>query len=87
MLFEDEKHEPRTDNKISSKHLIQTYQLWKSQLLFSQAEHIEDRIFNVFPDSTVASQIVSDEMYHEHDNFQRNPTFTLIHLYSYYCSS
>lgn len=79
--FPDKMHTPRTDKKRDGKKLIKIYQLWKSQLLFSRAEHVGERVFNVSPASTVVSQITSDEMYQERGKLQCNTDSKLIEIF------
>ncbi|CAF3745144.1 unnamed protein product [Adineta steineri] len=52
--------------KSRSKHLIETYKLWKSQLLFSRVERVSDGIFNLCTNSSVLSQVMSDETNQQH---------------------
>ncbi|CAF4193935.1 unnamed protein product [Adineta steineri] len=52
--------------KSRGKHLIETYKLWKSQLVFSRAECVSDGIFNICPNSSVLSQVMSDETNQQH---------------------
>ena len=67
--------------------MIQIYQLWKSQLLFSQAQHMGEHIFNVFPSSTAVSHVMSDEMYQECGILQKNHIFPLTDLFRHVFSS
>jgi hypothetical protein len=58
----DRKHIPHITNKSLSKQLIKIYKLWKSQLVFSRAEYVDNNVFNIFSGSSVSSQVMSDEI-------------------------
>lgn len=52
----------RVSNIHDAKQIIDTYQLWKSQLVFTIAERIADyRLPVPVPHTTVASQVMCDE--------------------------
>ncbi|CAF1340144.1 unnamed protein product [Adineta steineri] len=48
--------------KSRGKHLIETYKLWKSQLVFSRAERDGNGVFNILTNSSVSSQVMSEEI-------------------------
>ena len=49
-------------NYDDAKQIIETYQLWKSQLVFTIAEYFNDEFFPIPISSTsITSQIMCDE--------------------------
>ncbi|CAF1578302.1 unnamed protein product [Adineta ricciae] len=53
---------PRTTNVHDAKQIIDTYQLWKSQLVFTVAERVDRNHFpSTIPFTSVTSQITCDE--------------------------
>ncbi|CAF1075259.1 unnamed protein product [Rotaria sordida] len=62
VIDSNQRHIPCIANKQRSKQLIKLYQLWKSQLVFSLAKRVDDNVFNVFPGTSVLSQVMMDEM-------------------------
>lgn len=61
-LVIDQKHIPHTTEKSPSKQLIEIHELWRSQLVFSRAEQVDKGVFQLFSDSSVSSQIISDNI-------------------------
>ncbi|CAF4147590.1 unnamed protein product [Rotaria sordida] len=68
------RHIPCITDKQRSKQLIKLYQLWKSQLVFSLAKRLDDNVFDVFPGTSVLSQVMIDEMNQKRDEVTTAPT-------------
>jgi hypothetical protein len=60
--LKDQRHIPVITNNSFSRQLIQIYKLWKSQLIFSLTDYIGNYVFNIFPGSSVSSQVMFDEI-------------------------
>lgn len=60
--FSDQFDAPRITNMHDAKQIIDTYQLWKSQLVFTVAERMDNNHFPLqIPFTSVTSQIMCDE--------------------------
>ncbi|CAF0888164.1 unnamed protein product [Rotaria sordida] len=62
IIDSNQRHIPCIAHKQRSKQLIKLYQLWKSQLVFSLAKRVDNNVFNIFPGTSVLSQVMMDEM-------------------------
>jgi len=60
--LKDQSHIPVITNKPLSRQLIKIYKLWKSQLIFSLTDYVGNNVFNIFPGSSVSSQVMFDEI-------------------------
>ncbi|UJR12315.1 hypothetical protein I4U23_016492 [Adineta vaga] len=67
IINSDQRHIPLITNKPLSRQLIKIYKLWKSQLIFSLTDYIDNNVFNIFPGSSVSSQVMSDESNQQRD--------------------
>jgi len=60
--LKDQRHIPVITDEPLSRQLIKIYKLWKSQLIFSLTDYVGNNVFNIFPGSSVSSQVMFDEI-------------------------
>jgi hypothetical protein len=60
--LKDQRHIPVITDEPLSRQLIKLYKLWKSQLIFSLTDYVGNNVFNIFPGSSVSSQVMFDEI-------------------------